>query len=64
MLKVSFKSAVLAALVLMNPIYTWGKTVKYELSISQKPMNLSGKKTVDFALVVNGGIPAPTQEFK
>jgi len=39
------------------------KTVKYELTIENKPMNLSGKKEVDFALTVNGGIPAPTLEF-
>lgn len=26
-------------------------------------MNLSGKKTVDFALLVNGSLPAPTLEF-
>lgn len=39
------------------------KTVHYELTISQTPVNLSGKETVDFALTVNGGIPAPTLEF-
>lgn len=39
------------------------KTVKYELNITQKPMNMSGNKEVDFALVVNGSIPAPTLEF-
>lgn len=41
----------------------WAKTVKYELNVTQKPVNMSGKKEVDFALVVNGGIPAPTLEF-
>jgi len=39
------------------------KIVKYELVIENKPMNMSGKKEVDFALTVNGGIPAPTLEF-
>lgn len=39
------------------------KLVKYELNISRQAINLSGKKTVDFALTVNGGIPAPTLEF-
>jgi len=39
------------------------KTVRYELTIEQKSVNLSGKKTVDFPLTVNGGIPAPTLEF-
>lgn len=39
------------------------KTVHYDLKIKNEPVNLSGKKTVDFALTVNGGIPAPTLEF-
>ena len=39
------------------------KTVRYELKVARQPMNLSGKKTVDFALSVNGTIPAPTLEF-
>ncbi|MEW6055506.1 MAG: multicopper oxidase domain-containing protein [Bdellovibrionota bacterium] len=39
------------------------KTVHYELTIKNEKVNLSGKKTVDFALTVNGGIPAPTLEF-
>lgn len=41
----------------------WAKTVRYELNIENKPMNMSGKKEVDFALTVNGGIPAPILEF-
>ena len=39
------------------------KTVHYELTIENKPVNMSGKKKVDFSLTVNGGIPAPTLEF-
>lgn len=41
----------------------FAKTVRYELVVEQKPMNMSGKETVDFSLTVNGGIPAPTLEF-
>lgn len=41
----------------------FAKTVRYELTIENRPVNLSGKKEVDFALTVNGGIPAPTLEF-
>jgi len=41
----------------------FAKTVRYELNIENKPVNMSGKKEVDFALTVNGGIPAPTLEF-
>ncbi|MCM2348724.1 MAG: multicopper oxidase domain-containing protein [Bacteriovoracaceae bacterium] len=39
------------------------KTVRYELVATKGKINLSGKKTVDFALMINGGIPAPTLEF-
>lgn len=42
---------------------TFAKTVRYELTIKNEKVNLSGKKEVDFALTVNGGIPAPTLEF-
>lgn len=41
----------------------FAKTVRYELAIENKTVNISGKKNVDFALTVNGGIPAPTLEF-
>ena len=41
----------------------FAKTVRYELTIRNEKVNMSGKKTVDFALTVNGGIPAPTLEF-
>lgn len=36
------------------------KTVRYELNIENRPVNLSGNKEVDFSLMVNGAIPAPT----
>jgi len=39
------------------------KTVRYELTATKVPVNLSGKKTVDFALMMNGQIPSPTLEF-
>ncbi len=42
---------------------SFAKTVRYELNINQEKINLSGKKEVDFALLVNGSIPAPTLEF-
>lgn len=38
------------------------KTVRYELTITKQKYNVTGKD-VDFALTVNGGIPAPTLEF-
>lgn len=39
------------------------RTVRYELSVTRGSVNLSGKATVDWALMINGGIPAPTLEF-
>ncbi|MGE0175115.1 MAG: multicopper oxidase domain-containing protein [Oligoflexales bacterium] len=39
------------------------KTVHYELTATRGQVNLSGKQTVDFALMINGSIPAPTLEF-
>ena len=40
----------------------FAKSVRYELSITNQKVNITGKE-VDFALSVNGGIPAPTLEF-
>jgi FtsP/CotA-like multicopper oxidase with cupredoxin domain len=39
------------------------EVVRHELVIRNEKVNLSGKREVDFALTVNGGIPAPTLEF-
>lgn len=49
--------------LLLLPSVSLAKTVHYELSIKNEPVNMSGKETVDFALTVNGGIPGPTLEF-
>lgn len=49
--------------VLLFTSHANAKTVRYELTVENKPVNVSGKKEVDFALTVNGGIPAPTLEF-
>jgi len=38
------------------------KTVSYELNIDNQKVNITGRE-VDFAITVNGGIPAPTLEF-
>jgi FtsP/CotA-like multicopper oxidase with cupredoxin domain len=42
---------------------TFARTVRYELTASRGAVNLSGKKDVNFALMLNGQIPAPTLEF-
>lgn len=60
------KSPILVLLALSVSFWArplWAKTVRYELVIRNEKVNLSGKKEVDFALTVNGGIPAPVLEF-
>ena len=52
-----------AALITTGSATSFAKTVRYELTVRNEKVNLSGKKEVDFALTVNGGIPAPTLEF-
>jgi len=61
-MKLLTKLTVLCSVFILGTLAE-AKTVKYELLIENKPMNMSGKKEVDFALTVNGGIPAPTLEF-
>ncbi|WP_158649583.1 multicopper oxidase family protein [Bacteriovorax stolpii] len=41
----------------------FAKTVKYELIATKENVNLSGKKNVDFAIMINKSIPAPILEF-
>lgn len=43
--------------------FAFAKTVKYELVVTKENINISGNKTVDFALLVNKSLPAPTLEF-
>lgn len=50
-------------LIALLPASAFAKRVSYELTITNQAINLSGKKTVDWALMVNGSIPAPTLEF-
>lgn len=45
----------------LSPLF--GKNVVYELKINRCSVNLSGKQIVDFALCINGSIPAPVLEF-
>ena len=49
--------------LMLHSANSFAKTVRYELTVRNEKVNLSGKKQVDFALTVNGGIPAPTLEF-
>lgn len=41
----------------------FAKTIKYDLVASKEKINLSGKKIVDFSIMINKSIPAPTLEF-
>lgn len=53
----------LFATLLLMPTFIQAKLVHYDLTITKEKINLSGKKDVNFALLVNGGIPAPVLEF-
>lgn len=50
-------------LIFIISLSVTAKTVRYELVASKGKINISGKKQVDFALMLNGNIPAPTLEF-
>ncbi len=50
------------SLILLFSIQSWSRTVHYELTIENQKVNITGRE-VDFALTVNGGIPAPLLEF-
>ncbi len=54
---------ILIVFLITAPWFAHAKTVRYELTVRNEKLNLSGQKEVDFALTVNGGIPAPVLEF-
>ncbi len=56
-------ASVVFAFATLAAEFSVAKIVRYELDATQKTVNLSGKKTVDFAIMLNGQIPAPTLEF-
>jgi FtsP/CotA-like multicopper oxidase with cupredoxin domain len=55
--------SILFAMGMLFASSAFAKTVHYELTATRGQVNLSGKKPVDFALMLNGSIPAPTLEF-
>ena len=57
------KHTVLFIFFLLIAYSAGAKTVRYELTATKGKINVSGKTEVDFALMLNGGIPAPTLEF-
>ncbi len=54
---------IILVIFLLSLSSAFAKTVKYDLSISRESVNVSGKTNVDFALLVNHSIPAPTLVF-
>ena len=53
----------LFALTIVGSSTVFAKTIHYDLNIEQKEIDITGDHPVDFALTVNGGIPAPTLVF-
>lgn len=56
-----FKFIIFAATFLLSG-QVFAKTVHYDLAIASQKVNITGEE-VDWAITVNGGIPAPTLEF-
>ncbi len=56
-------STVALAFALVSASVAEAKTVRYELTATKGAVNLSGRATVDWALMFNGSVPAPTLEF-
>jgi FtsP/CotA-like multicopper oxidase with cupredoxin domain len=60
-MKIRFPFPLLLLALIVAPAQA--RTVRYELTATRGQFNLSGKRPVDFALMLNGSIPAPTLEF-
>ena len=50
-------------IILLLSSVSQAKTVEYELIARKSTINLSGQQEVDWALMINDSIPAPTLEF-
>src|SRR5665647_798754 len=53
----------LVFLAIFSSLPVKAKLIKYELTATKNKINISGNKTVNFALMLNGNIPGPTLEF-
>lgn len=53
----------LALTLILFSAFAQAKTVRYELVAKHMTVNLSGKEEVDFAISLNGQIPAPLLQF-
>ncbi|WP_413560395.1 multicopper oxidase domain-containing protein [Bdellovibrio sp. HCB209] len=61
-MKQNILKTIVSLSVFLLTLSSYAKTVRYELTIAQQKVNITGKE-VDWAITVNGGIPAPTLEF-
>lgn len=60
---VVFLLKVLSFLIMLTSTTSFSNQREYHLEVKKEVVNKSGKKEVDFALTINGGIPAPTLRF-
>lgn len=61
--KLTMKFLILFFALALLPLSSHAKRVEYTLVATKEKVNVSGKKTIDFALLLNNQIPAPTLEF-
>ncbi len=57
------KQLLITLLLTAMPLIAQAKIVEYELVATKESINVSGKKKIDFALLINKQIPAPVLEF-
>jgi CopA family copper-resistance protein len=57
------RKILMLSLMFLLPYMASAKTVHYELIATREAINVSGKKEIDFALLLNNQIPAPSLEF-
>ena len=55
--------ACIIILISISAMNAMAKLVQHELVVENNKINLSGQREVNFAITVNGGIPAPTLDF-
>ncbi len=62
-MKNNFHISLFLSALIFTFVPAQAKKIHYDLTATQQSVNLSGKQPVNFAISINGTIPAPTLEF-